>query len=73
MKIVNLIHFRAILSLSISVVGLCYGDSFNNNFYNNHGVAGLINTPTARFLMDMALLVYDGTPGSKDNPQLKPI
>lgn len=67
MKIVNLIHSRVILYLSISLVSLCYGDSFNNNFYNNHGVAGLINTPTARFFNEgvHGITVYDGTPDQK--------
>ena len=26
-----------------------FADSFNYNIYNNHGVVGLINMPTARF------------------------
>lgn len=35
--------FLACLSLSVS------SDSFKFNNYNNHGIVGLINTPTARF------------------------
>ena len=26
-----------------------FADSFDYNLYNNHGIVGLINTPTARF------------------------
>ena len=42
-------------------------DSYQYNLYNNHGVVGLINTPTAR-LFDGAvhgITVYDGTPPQK--------
>ena len=41
-----------------------YSDSFDNNFYNNHGSVGLINTPTARFFDEEVhgLTIYDGTP-----------
>ena len=42
-------------------------DSFINNFYNNHGVVGLINMPTARFYDEgvHGISVYDGTPDQK--------
>ena len=42
-------------------------DSFNFNTYNNHGVIGLINMPTARFYDEAAhgITVYDGTPPQK--------
>ena len=44
-----------------------YSDSFDNNFYNNHGSVGLINTPTARFFDEEVhgLTIYDGTPDQK--------
>ena len=44
-----------------------YSDNFNSNFYNNHGVVGLINTPTARFYDEsvFGLTLYDGTPPQK--------
>ena len=40
------------------------GDSFQFNSYNNHGVVGLINMPTARFYNESAhgIILYDGTP-----------
>lgn len=43
------------------------GDSFQYNTYNNHGVVGLINMPTARFYDEMAhgITIYDGTPDQK--------
>ena len=42
-------------------------DSFSFNTYNNHGVLGLINTPSARFYKEGAFGVtfYDGTPDQK--------
>ncbi|MFL2720820.1 MAG: YjbH domain-containing protein, partial [Gammaproteobacteria bacterium] len=42
-------------------------DSFTFNSYNNHGVVGLINMPTARFYDEMAhgVTIYDGTPDQK--------
>ena len=44
-----------------------YGDSFNYNSYNNHGVIGLINMPTARFYDEAAygITIYNGTPDQK--------
>ena len=44
-----------------------YSDNFNSNFYNNHGVVGLINTPTARFYNEsvFGFTLYDGTPPQK--------
>ena len=43
------------------------GDSFTYNTYNNHGVVGLINMPTARFYEESAhgITLYDGTPDQK--------
>ena len=42
-------------------------DSFEYNSYNNHGVIGLINMPTARFYDEQShgLTIYDGTPDQK--------
>ena len=42
-------------------------DSFENNFYNNHGSVGLINIPTARFFDEEVhgVTLYDGTPDQK--------
>jgi hypothetical protein len=49
--------------LSLSVIG----DSFNYNTYNNHGVVGLINMPSARFYNESVygITLYDGTPDQK--------
>jgi hypothetical protein len=42
-------------------------DNFRFNLYNNHGVVGLINTPTARFYNEAAhgVTIYNGTPDQK--------
>jgi len=42
-------------------------DSFNFNSYNNHGVVGLINMPTARLYDESVygLTIYNGTPDQK--------
>ncbi len=42
-------------------------DSFKYNSYNNHGVTGLINTPTARFFDESTygFTLYDGNPDQK--------
>ena len=42
-------------------------DSFQYNQFNNHGVVGLINIPTARFYDEAVhgITLYDGTPDQK--------
>ena len=42
-------------------------DSFIYNTFNNHGVIGLVNMPTARFYDESSfgLTIYDGTPDQK--------
>ena len=42
-------------------------DNFFYNTYNNHGVLGLINMPSARFYDEGAvgITVYDGNPDQK--------
>ena len=44
-----------------------FSDSFEYNSYNNHGVVGLINMPTARFYdgASHGITFYDGTPDQK--------
>ena len=44
-----------------------FSDSFTYNSYNNHGVIGLINMPTARFYdaASHGITLYDGTPDQK--------
>ena len=50
-----------LFSLSVS------GDSFNYNSFNNHGVVGLINMPSARFYEESVygISLYDGNPDQK--------
>lgn len=54
-----------LLILSFSIYAS--GDSFQFNTYNNHGVVGLINTPTARFFDEAVhgITFHDGTPDQK--------
>lgn len=56
-----------IFYLLILFTNFTYSDSFNNNFYNNHGIVGLINIPTARFFNEGShgIIIYDGTPDQK--------
>jgi hypothetical protein len=55
--------FVILILLSTSL----FGDSFQFNSYNNHGVVGLINMPTARFYDESVhgIILYDGTPDQK--------
>ena len=54
-------NFFLILSLLLNTN--VYSDNFDLNTYNNHGVVGLINTPTARFYDEgvHGITLYDGT------------
>ena len=56
-------HFLLLVSFTTWI----YSDSFDTNLYNNHGVVGLINSPTARFYNEgvHGITVYDGTPDQK--------
>ena len=54
--------------LLLSVVSVYVSsDSFEYNSFNNHGVIGLINIPTARLYDEgsFGLTIYDGTPDQK--------
>ena len=53
----------AIIFFSSSIIA----DNFNYNSYNNHGVLGIINMPSARFYSEgsAGITVYDGTPDQK--------
>ena len=53
--------------LLVSITNIVIADNFSTNVYNNHGVVGLINAPTARFFDEGAhgLTLYDGTPDQK--------
>ena len=57
--------FKSLIPLFL-ITYVC-SDSFDSNFYNNHGSVGLINIPTARFFDEEVhgITVYDGTPDQK--------
>jgi hypothetical protein len=61
---------RSLKKYFLFVVTFCnvsFADNFETNIYNNHGVVGLINTPTARFFDESVhgITFYDGTPDQK--------
>ena len=64
MKLKASFFFKTLFLFSSTFV---HSDSFENNFYNNHGSVGLINIPTARFFDEevYGVTVYDGTPDQK--------
>ena len=51
----------------VTFCNVSFADNFETNIYNNHGVLGLINTPTARFFDESVhgITFYDGTPDQK--------
>ena len=53
--------------LLVTFCNVSFADNFETNIYNNHGVVGLINTPTARFFDESVhgITFYDGTPDQK--------
>jgi hypothetical protein len=53
--------------IPLFLITFAFSDSFDNNYYNNHGSVGLINIPTARFFDEEihGITVYDGTPDQK--------
>ena len=59
-KFIDIINKTCIYILVIIGVPL-FSDSFQYNNYNNHGVVGLINMPTARLFDEgvFGLTVYD--------------
>ena len=59
--------FLLILFLAAFKIQNLYSDSFTYNSFNNHGVVGLINMPTARFYDESSFgfTIYDGTPDQK--------
>lgn len=60
------IHKACIYTL-IFITAPIFSDNFQYNNYNNHGVVGLVNMPTARFFDEgvFGLTIYDGTPEQK--------
>lgn len=65
-KIIHASKIKKLVTLLFFIVPLS-ADSFNYNSYNNHGVVGLINMPTARLYEEsvFGLTFYDGTPDQK--------
>ena len=66
MRKVNFFFLKTNLLL-LFFVNYISSDSFQNNFFNNHGTVGLINTPTARFYNEgiHGITLYDGKPDQK--------
>ena len=60
-------YYFFFILIAINIFQILPADSFKYNTLNNHGVIGLINTPTARFYPEASygLTVYDGTPDQK--------
>ena len=58
--------FFTILSLCVYTQNT-FSDSFIYNTFNNHGVLGVVNTPSARFYDESSygITIYDGTPDQK--------
>jgi hypothetical protein len=65
-KIIHASKIKKLVILLFFIVSVS-ADSFNFNSYNNHGVVGLINMPTARMYDESVhgLTIYDGTPDQK--------
>ena len=62
------VKYFQIKSLVFLIFSLNFlADSFDYNSYNNHGVVGLINMPTARFFNESVygVSLYDGSPDNK--------
>ena len=66
LKIIHASKIKKLVILLFFIVSVS-ADSFNFNSYNNHGVVGLINMPTARIYNEsvFGLTFYDGTPDQK--------
>ena len=65
-----LIHSRSlkwVMFFSTFFITNSYSDSFEYNTYNNHGILGLINTPSARFYDEgkFGFTIYNGEPDQK--------
>jgi hypothetical protein len=55
------------LLVALYFTNLIHADNFKYSLYNNHGVVGLINTPSARFFNEEVhgVTLYNGTPDQK--------
>ncbi len=63
----NFIARKILLVFFVFISNIILSDSFVYNSYNNHGVVGLINTPSARFFNESVhgVTIYDGSPDQK--------
>ena len=61
--IANKLSLRLVIFFSFNL----QADSFENNIYNNHGIVGLINMPTARFYNEgvHGVTIYNSDPVQK--------
>jgi len=60
-------NYLSIFLFIVFVAEDIHSDSFIYNSFNNHGVIGLINMPSARFYDEASygITIYDGTPDQK--------
>ena len=67
-------QYRIKLLLIFLIIGIINADSLKYNNPNNHGVVGLINTPTARFYDESSysLTLYRGHPDRKVTVTMMP-
>ena len=65
-KFIHAIKIKQLATFLFFIVPIS-ADSFNFNSYNNHGMVGLINMPTARLYEEsvFGLTFYDGNPDQK--------
>lgn len=65
-KTFNACNIKKLVTLLFFIVPAS-ANSFNFNSYNNHGIVGLINMPTARLYEEsvFGLTLYDGTPDQR--------
>ena len=67
MSVQSKMYIKILFVFQIFFTPIIVADSFSNIFYNNHGVVGLINMPSARFYDEEVhgISFYDGTPDQK--------
>ena len=60
-------NFFSIILISSFISSHSFADNFTYNTFNNHGVIGLINMPSARFYDEASfgITAYNGTPDQK--------
>lgn len=66
----KIFHQSIFKNFCLSLIFFCvnsFSDNFNFNSYNNHGVVGIVNIPTARFFDEgvHGFTFYNGTPDQK--------